>query len=196
MTMGFAARISKLGGVLRSALGAGRRCCCVVDCPDGCTECGECCFSPDSQVTFTFEAYSCHYDRYPYEDSYYSVKHTHDQALTAYNPDSWAANGVCEWRSDNSLLRSFRAPDDGELPSECEYVEPTSDPVNAGFVMVRYVCATGEWWVEMPSGSWEFDVVAGGCDGISESEFRSGGFENYGTRLTIEVIDNDDCMAV
>jgi len=194
-------------GRVRISDGFNDFCCCGGDCPEGCVACGECCFSPTSTALFTIEIFQCWWlgeDCSGAPDFYRSVKFENDLPLSADGAESWLENGECVWSAAETVATEFNAPDDGDVPEECEYVEPTGTPYDPGAFTVKYDCETAQWSV---AGAMigELGVSGGDCSGVTMVELVTGydciddGGGHRTTvkyRFTITVADNDDCMAV
>jgi hypothetical protein len=167
------------------------------DCAEGCKQCCGCCFSEDSQVVYVVDVVECYWiDPDPdFENDPPSEKSSY--RWTATKPCTVHLTYV-EWNDEFGM--GGKQLYDGS-PTSCDWEDPSSGSsvYNISSYSVQYLCDSGRW--QLSSGNID---GTGGCAGFSGSGWSSFVDHPYSgwTRMvkrrvtSIEVIDNDDCMAV
>jgi hypothetical protein len=205
-------------GSVRLADGESDDCCCGGgDCPEGCEECGECCFSPTSKLRVTVEWLICEFT----DAECSEVDFVNCYKTTAHVTEETDLSGWVGW--ENPFWRSYQAPFNSveylELES-CAFVDPEDEGEGEYDLLLTYNCETGHWYIlscdlqgAAICSTWDnddlTDLGVGDCDGLTMAEFvqvsgwgcvlvDEGGplYQSRQVRVTIEVIDNDDCMGV
>jgi hypothetical protein len=202
-------------GSVRLADGVSDDCCCG-GCPEGCTECGECCFANSSKLRITIEWLICLFTDPGCTsiDATVCYKATNVVLGNFYVGVAYGypAN-LPNWSGTSKFLILVNWS-----PASCEYVTPTADEDIDKHLWFAIDCTTGHWWMlacdfagTLKCETWVdadwTDLGAGNCNGLTMTEFTQVGRWGCGdsiiqprqtrqVRVTIEVIDNDDCMAV